>query len=73
MAAFIGVAMYVSTTNPARVRSYPFGDDMECPRTIQDAETGDVFHLVARHYEGESATMDETPARGRDGGAQEAA
>jgi hypothetical protein len=66
MAAFIGVAMYVSTTNPARVRSYPFGDDMTCPRTIQDAETGDVFHLVARHYEVEPAAIDETQARVRE-------
>lgn len=62
----IGVALYVSTNNPARSRSYPFTDAMNCPRMIEDAATGEVFHLVARQYEVDVAAIEETQAKVRE-------
>ena len=64
-AHMIGVAVYVCTKDSRRTKKYPFAEHQDCPRTIHDAETGDVFQLVARHYEVDTAAIDETQARVR--------
>lgn len=61
----IGVAVYVCMTDSRRTKRYPFAEHQDCPRTIQDAATGDVYTLVARHYEVDAAELDAAQARVR--------
>lgn len=63
MGDMIGVAVYVCTTDSRRTKRFPFSVDMECPRLIEDVDTGDVFQLVARHYEVDAATTDALDAQ----------
>lgn len=66
MEHMIGVAVYVCTTDTRRTKQYPFADGAECPRYITDADTGDVFQLVSRHYEVDPLAIEETQARVRE-------
>jgi hypothetical protein len=62
----IGVAVYVCDTDRTRTKKYPFAEHMDCPRQIQDADTGLTYSLVARHYEVDTADIDATQARVRE-------
>lgn len=51
----IGVAVYVSATDPTRTKQFPFRQFADVPHEIRDEQTGDVFRLVMRTYDTEAA------------------